>query len=130
MLLVTVRLDRSPNHGWGIFAVDPIPVETPVWRFTPGFDLDLDPKRLDEQPPGFRQVLLHYGYVDPRLNRFILCCDDYRFLNHSETPNLCVEMGTDRYGIDVAARAIDAGEELTIDYGTVEGFRPDTRQTG
>lgn len=129
MLLVPVRLDRSLIHGWGIFAADPIPEGTPVWRFTPGFDLDLDPKRLDEQPPSFREVLLHYGYVDPRLNRFILCCDDYRFLNHSETPNLRSEFDRDRYGIDVAARDIDAGEGLTIDDESVEGVWPDAPQT-
>jgi hypothetical protein len=30
----------------------------------------------------FRETLLHYGYIDPRINRFILCCDNARFINH------------------------------------------------
>ncbi|HSK31591.1 MAG TPA: SET domain-containing protein [Candidatus Limnocylindria bacterium] len=125
MLLVQVRVGQSLIHGLGIFAVEPIAKGRPVWRFTPGFDLDLDPSLLDEQPSHFRQTMLHYGYIDIRLNRFILCCDDYRFVNHSDTPNIYVDVGADRYGIDVAARDIEAGEELTVDYAYVEGIRPE-----
>jgi SET domain-containing protein len=68
--------------------------------------------------------MLHYGYIDPRRNRFILCCDDYRFMNHSDTPNVQVDTGADPHGRDFAARDIEVGEELTVDYGIVEGARP------
>jgi len=68
--------------------------------------------------------LLHYGYIDPRLRRFILCCDDARFINHSDTPNIVPEFDEGGYGIDVAARDIAEGEEITADYGIVEGARP------
>jgi hypothetical protein len=95
---------------------------TLVWRFTKGFDLDLDPKLLDEQPP--RQVMLHYGYIHPQLNRFILCCDDNRFANRSNTPNIGIEFEADPYGLDVAAGDLEAGKELTVDYEFVEGSRP------
>lgn len=124
MLLVRVRVDRSPIHGLGAFAVDPIARGTPVWRFTPGFDLDLEPTLLDQQPPDFRRVMLHYGYIDPRWNRFILCCDDYRFINHSDAPNLRIDDSLEHYGVDLAARDIAAGEELTIDYGHFEALPP------
>jgi SET domain-containing protein len=124
MLLVRVRVDRSTIHGLGVFAVEAIPEGTEVWRFTPGFDLDVDPALVDEQPANFRGVLLHYGYVDPRLNRFILCCDDARFINHSESPNVAADLTRDRYGVDVAVRDIAAGDEITVDYETVEGYRP------
>lgn len=124
MLLVQVRVAASPIHGLGVFAVAPIARGTVVWRFTPGFDLDLDPALLDAQPAHFRAVLLHYGYIDPRLNRFILCCDDARFINHSDTPNLLMDPTDDRYAVDVAARDIAAGEEMTVDYALVEGSRP------
>jgi hypothetical protein len=101
-----------------------MPKHTRVWQFTPGFDLDLDPGELERQPAYFRATMLHYGYVDPRRNRFILCCDDYRFMNHSDTPNVQVDTGADPHGIDFAARDIEVGEELTVDYGIVEGARP------
>lgn len=124
MLLVRVRVDRSPIHGLGVFAAEFIPKGAEVWRFTPGFDLDLEPGVLEHQPPRVREQLLHYGYVDRRLNRYILCCDDARFINHSDDPNLRTDHGRDRYGVDIAVRDIAAGEELTVDYEALEGRRP------
>lgn len=124
MLLVPVRVAPSAIDGLGVFAAAPIAKGATVWRFTPGFDLELDPRQVEAQPEHFRRVLRHYGYVDPRLGRFILCCDDARFLNHADPPNLVADFDADRYGVDVAARDIEAGEELTVDYGTVEGRRP------
>jgi SET domain-containing protein len=67
---------------------------------------------------------MNYGYIDPRLGRYILCCDDARFLNHSDTPNLRPDFTLDRHGVDVAACDIAPGEELTVDYQFVEGARP------
>jgi hypothetical protein len=67
MLLVNARVNRSPALGLGLFAVAPISEGTEVWRFTPGFDLDLDPKLLENQPASFRERLVHYGYIDRRL---------------------------------------------------------------
>ena len=125
MLLVPVRVDKSSIHGMGIFASQPIKGNTPIWQFTPGFDLDLDPSALEQQPAHFRATMLHYGYIDPRRNRFILCCDDYRFINHSNVPNVQVDPTEDVHGVDFAARDIEAGEELTVDYGIVEGVRPE-----
>ncbi|HXG17089.1 MAG TPA: SET domain-containing protein [Calidithermus sp.] len=124
MLLVRTRVDRSPIHGLGLFADEPIPKGTDVWRFTPGFDLDLDPGVLDAQPPIVRSRLLHYGYIDRRLGRYILCCDDARFINHSDSPNIGPDFARDRYGVDVALRDIAPGEELTVDYRLLEGSRP------
>jgi len=127
MLLIPVRVRTSPIHGLGAYAAQPIAEGTPVWRFTPGFDLDLDPVELERQPEHFRKVLLHYGYLDLRLQRYVLCCDDARFINHDAAPNLVPDYSQDRYGVDVAARDIAAGEELTIDYGLVEGPLPAAR---
>ena len=124
MLLVPARIGASAIHGFGLFAAARIAAGAPVWRFTPGFDLDLDPAVLDAQPASFRRVMLHYGYIDARLNRFILCSDDYRFVNHSDTPNIRVDPTAEAHGVDVAVCDIEAGEELTIDYGRVEGGRP------
>jgi SET domain-containing protein len=124
MLLVPVKVNRSSIHGIGIFASQAIEANTRIWCFTPGFDLALDPSALEQQPPHFRQTMLHYGYIDPRRHRFILCCDDYRFINHSDTPNVRVDLGKELYGVDFAARDIQAGEELTVDYGIVDGARP------
>src|SRR5262245_20445054 len=116
MLLVPTRIAPSPIHGIGLFAAVPISRGTAVWRFTTGFDLDLESTVVDRQPSHFRNVLLHYGYIDARLERYILCCDDARFINHSDDPNLRTAFEEDAHGIDIACRDIDTGEEITIDY--------------
>lgn len=125
MLLVKTRLQPSPIHGLGVFATERIPAGSEVWRFTPGFDLDVDPERVQRLPENRRDWLLHYGYVDARLHRYILCCDDARFINHSSVPNVRTEHGLDRYGVDVAVCDIEPGEELTVDYVVLEGRQPE-----
>ena len=124
MLLVRTFIDRSPIHGLGIFAAEPIAKGTPVWRFTPGFDLELPPARLDEATEDQRTQLLHFGYIDPRLGTYILCCDGAHFINHSDTANILPDFTGDPHGIDIAVRDIAAGEEITADYEIVEGSKP------
>jgi SET domain-containing protein len=123
MLLVRTRLERSSIHGLGVFAAEPIAAGTEVWRFTPGFDLEAHPELLARQPERFREQLLHYGYIDRRLKLFILCCDDARYLNHSETPNIGPDYALERHGVDIALRDIREGEELTVDYRDIEEAR-------
>lgn len=124
MLLVRTRLAPSAIHGLGVFAAEPIARGTEVWRFTPGFDLDLDPKALEALPAHAREWLLVYGYLDPRLQRFILCCDDARFINHGAAPNLRPDFAREPHGVDLALRDIAPGEELTVDYALVDGILP------
>ena len=42
---------------------------------------------------------------------------------HSNVPNVQVDPTEDVHGVDFAARDIEAREELTVDYGIVEGVR-------
>jgi uncharacterized protein len=124
MLLIRTRLDRSSIHGFGVFAVESVPKGTEVWRFSPGFDLEREVAVVEAQPAHVRGYFSKYGYIDRRLKRYILCIDDARHLNHSDTPNLRCDYALDRYGVDIAARDIAAGEELTVDYQEIEGQRP------
>jgi hypothetical protein len=125
VVLVKTSLGRSALHGLGVFAVEFLCEGTQVWRFTPGFELDLDPVRLDGLSAAHREYLLHYGYIDARLNRYILCCDDARFINHSDSPNILPLYGMDGHSVDIAVRDILPGEEITTDYLVLEGRRPE-----
>ena len=124
MLMVRTRLAPSAIHGLGVFAAEAIARGTEVWRFTPGFDLDVEPRALDALPAHAREWLLVYGYLDPRLGRFILCCDDARYINHSAAPNLRPDFAREPHGVDLALRDIAPGEELTVDYALVDGILP------
>ena len=119
MLLVPTRLAQSAIHGLGVFAVAPIASGTPVWRFAKGLDMEFDPAIVDTLLPHVRGFFEHYGYLDRNMRRIILCFDDARFVNHSDTPNVATDYAQDPYGLDVALRDMAAGEELTMNY---EGF--------
>jgi SET domain-containing protein len=54
------------------------------------------------------------------VQRIILCFDDARFVNHSDTPNIATDYAQDPYGLDVALRDIEAGEEITMNYENFE----------
>jgi uncharacterized protein len=120
MLLVRTTLGPSKIHGLGVFAAEPIAAYTVVWSFTPGFDLERDPADVDALPEHLRERLLHYGYVDKYLTRYVLCCDDARFFNHSDEPTLVSDRSAARHGVDRAARDIAVGEELTVNYDAFE----------
>jgi SET domain-containing protein len=119
MLLVPTRLAQSPIHGFGVYAAAPIPKGTPVWRFERGLDMAFDPGIVETLPEHVRAFFSHYGYLDRNVKRIILCFDDARFVNHSDTPNVATDYAQDAYGLDVALRDMAAGEELTMNY---EGF--------
>lgn len=70
--------------------------------------------------PHVRRFFDTYSYVDRSTKRLILCFDNARFTNHSENPNLRPDYTPDAFGIDVAVRDINAGEELTLDYDDFE----------
>jgi SET domain-containing protein len=119
MLLVPTRLAQSPIHGFGVYVVAPIPKGMPVWRFERGLDMEFAPDIVETLPEHVRTFFSHYGYLDRNVKRIILCFDDARFVNHSDTPNVATDYAQDAYGLDVALRDMAAGEELTMNY---EGF--------
>ncbi len=120
-MLVRTRRQESDIHGTGLFAAEPIPAGTPAWRFTPGLDLTLHPEtvgKLDEMP---REWLITYAYLDIRTGLYVLCADDARFMNHSNDPTVGGDCEQEPvFGLDVALRDIDPGEELTCDYRTFD----------
>jgi SET domain-containing protein len=87
MLLVKTYIAQSPIHNLGLFADQFIAAGTELWRFTPGYDLEIELDAFKNLPEHVKQFLDHYGYLDSHLNRFILCFDNARFINHSEDSN-------------------------------------------
>lgn len=115
MMLVKTTIGPSPLHGIGIFAAEFIAKDTIIWSFQPGFDLRLSRQQIEQLAPPAREQTLRYCYADG--DDHILCGDDARFFNWSETPN-CTTDDLQRYTI--AARDIAVGEELTEDYIELE----------
>jgi SET domain-containing protein len=120
MLLVKTRLDKSKIEGIGLFADEFIPKGTTVWELNDLIDLSLSETSLKELSPPAREQILKYSYLDKRNHRYVLCGDDARFFNHSDTPNCIDEMNGPNGGRTVSLRDIEPGEELTCDYSVFD----------
>ncbi|MEB3181227.1 MAG: SET domain-containing protein [Nostocaceae cyanobacterium] len=104
--------------GYGVIATKLIPKGTIVWI------LDNLTQRLDESFVNSldevrKKELFKYCYRY-RTGEFAFVWDLGRFLNHHSNPN-CV---TTAYDFEIAARDIHPGEEVTIDYGTLNLDEP------
>lgn len=117
MLMVKTKLGRSEIHGIGLFADQFIPKGTTTWVFAPGFDLRVEHDDLLKLSEHARKMFWTYAYVDKFNSHYILCFDDERFINHSEVPNIIQKRKEgEAEGIEVAARDIQPGEELLVNY--------------
>jgi uncharacterized protein len=106
-----VAASTIPGAGLGLFAKGDIKAGTIIWRYDPGLDVV-----LHELPsnPVFRNFVLKYGYVPLEGEyRWVLCIDDGRFMNHSDTPTTY-----DTAEHTITVRDLPAGTELTSDYRT------------
>jgi uncharacterized protein len=115
MLLVKTKLGLSKIHGIGLFANEPIKKGTPIWKFAPGLDLKFseDLMRSIEH----KEQIKDYVYLDVNTKKFVLCCDDARFMNHSEDPNVRdIWEDENDDGTTIASRQIAIGEEITCNY--------------
>ena len=115
MLLVKTYLAPSRIHGIGLYAAQPIPAGTVVWRLHPALDLELTDADMAELSDPAREQIRRYTYLDLVRGTHVLCGDDARFFNHSDHPN-CHDFPDADGGTTVAARDIGEGDELTSDY--------------
>jgi SET domain-containing protein len=116
MFVVRTKLDSSPIHGLGTFADEFIPRGSTIWMVHPEFDIEFSPQDLDGLPPHTRERVMHFAYLSTTTGRWVLCADDARFMNHSSHPNTRNAIDGRGYDTTVAARDIQAGEEITCDY--------------
>lgn len=111
MFLVPTVLRRSGIHGHGVFAVHDIPAGTRVWEFTDSVDWRIPADDLAAFPEPWQAGLRRYCYMEPD-GQYVLCGDNAKFMNHSESPN-CDDSGQT---FTIAIVDIPAGTELTCDY--------------
>jgi uncharacterized protein len=141
MLLVRTKLDRSRIDGIGLFADEPIPRGTVIWRYHPGVDRRFQEDALSELSAEAREQIRKYSYREKHSGLYVLCGDDARFFNHSTHPN-CIDIyedaanPDDAHDVTIALHDIEPGEELTCDYSLfdqdlVDGkyFMPRSRST-
>jgi SET domain-containing protein len=115
MIRVKTKLGLSRVHGVGLFADQFIPKGTITWQCDPEFDISYDESLLETFPAWTKEQFMKYSYFDFKLNKYILCIDDQRFINHSIDPNIVSSPN-----FDIAGRDIKIGEELFCNYNHYE----------
>jgi uncharacterized protein len=117
MMMVETELRPSTIHGAGVFLLQPVAKGGLIWRFDARIDRVYTPDEVASLPTHVQTFLETYCTWHEGVGLFVLCGDNGRYFNHSETPNT-VSNGIS-FGEDHALRDLAMGEELTSDYRTI-----------
>ena len=117
MLMVETELRASPIEGIGVFLKEPVRAGQLIWRFDSRIDRVFSDRELSEMPADLQRFLRTYSTLHADLQLWVLCGDNGRFFNHSQSPNTR-SLGI-AFGDDVAAEDLESGVELTSDYRTI-----------
>ncbi len=118
MLLIKTKIGSSEIEGIGLFADEFIKAGTKVWAFEPTLDLLFSKTEIEKFSLSAQEQFYRYAYLDKIRKKYLLCGDDARFFNHSDTPNCDESRDNDS---TYALKDIAVGEELTINYGEFYG---------
>lgn len=124
MILIRAKVAPSRIHGMGLHAVNHTPRGTPIWRFLPGFDHAFTPEQFEALPELVREHTRWFCFVSKVDHAVILSGDHACFINHSDDPNTGAPEGAAVPVTTVALRDIEAGEEITCDYGAYDADTP------
>jgi SET domain-containing protein len=106
MMMVETELRPSSIHGIGVFLVEPVTAGQLIWRFDSRVDRVFSDFELNAMPERLQRYLRTYSTLHDGLKLWVLCGDNGRHFNHSETPNtrsLGVAFGDDVAAVDIPA---------------------------
>jgi uncharacterized protein len=117
MMMVETELRPSNIQGIGIFLLEDVKKGQLIWRFDSRLDRVYSEAELGNLPEQSAAFLKRFSTWHEATGLWILCGDNGRHFNHSDSPNTYSEgIG---FGDDIAAEDISAGTELTSDYRTI-----------
>jgi SET domain-containing protein len=114
MLMVETELRPSSIHGIGTFVLEDVRAGDLIWRFDSRIDRIFSDAELKTMPERLQAFLSMYSTFHEPSGLWVLCGDNGRHFNHSDTPNT-ISQGV-AFGDDIAATDLKAGTELTTDY--------------
>ena len=117
MMMVETELRPSTIHGLGVFLTHPVRKGELIWRFDSRIDLVYTEEEIATFPLHAQRYLRTYTTWHEATRVYVLCGDNGRYFNHSDTPSTVSDAIS--FGDDRAARDLAAGEELTSDYRTI-----------
>ncbi len=112
MIIVPSYLEKSPVHGFGVFAKELIKKGSKVWEFNPIFDVRFTDAEFERLPPSVKAEIEHHLYQPEPGGVLYYESTMGRYMNHSREPNVDFS----DVGVGWATRDIKPDEELTCDY--------------
>lgn len=120
MFTIKTKIGPSEIHGTGVFADQFIPKGTVIWVDHP-LNMQISEEQIKQLPDVAREYLLQVCYKSFKSGNYVLCFDNCRYTNHSDSPNTAEIRTTDPgEDYDIALKDIQEGEELTLDYRTMD----------
>jgi SET domain-containing protein len=117
MMMVETELNPSPIHGLGVFLTKPVRRGELIWRFDGRIDRVYTDEEIGTLPAHVQRYLRTYSTWHEETRLYVLCGDNGRYFNHSDTPTTVSNAIS--FGEDRAVRDLAAGEELTSNYTTI-----------
>lgn len=111
MLTVKTYVDKSSIQGLGLFAGEFIPKGALIWLFCGELDRFFSEESKFKLLKEEGEYLDKYAFFDKGSKLYVLCGDNARFTNHSNTPNTEIKENA-----VIATKDIQIGEEITEDY--------------
>lgn len=117
MMAVETELRQSPIHGIGIFLLEPVRAGELIWRFDSRIDRVYTEDEIETLPEHMKRFLRTFSTWHEATKLWVLCGDNGRHFNHSDTPN--TRSNAISFGDDHAAFDLAVGTELTSDYAQI-----------
>jgi uncharacterized protein len=117
MMMVESELRPSLIHGIGVFLLEPVRRGQLIWRFDSRVDRVYTQDEISSLPDRAQRFLRTYSTWHENAALWVLCGDNGRHFNHSDTPNTI--SNAIAFGEDIAATDLVVATELTSDYRTI-----------
>ncbi len=117
MMMVDTELRTSLIHGIGAFLLKPVRRGQLIWRFDSRVDRVHSDDEIASLPERTQRFLRTYSTRHSGTALWVLCGDNGRHFNHSDTPNTI--SNAIAFGEDIAATDLEVGSELTSDYRSI-----------
>jgi hypothetical protein len=117
MMMVETELRPSGIHGIGVFLLEPVHRGQLIWQFDSRIDRVYAEEEIASLPERAQRFLRTYSTWNAASGLWVLCGDNGRHFNHSDTPNTV--SNAIAFGEDIAATDLAVGIELTSDYRTI-----------
>jgi len=119
MMHIKYKLDKSKNHGIGLFADENISKGQLIYTASPLLDVDITQEQFDSLEKVEQEEIKYWGFWDEVNNVWHVDFDVTKFINHSQNSTVTQDENHKEANL-VAKIDIKKGEELTQDYLELE----------